>query len=250
LIATVAMSFTTQAKEDDLLQTIKDRGVMRVCDVDYAPWNVKNPATNQWEGINVDILNEIAGTLKVKLEHVDATWATVIPSMTTGKCDFSGAGLYISPARAQLVTFTMPFATDGIGIFVPDNSTAKTVADLDQPGKTIVVRSGGFEVGVAKALFKHATVKVLTADQAGIILLEMASGRADAGAGGYYGNLAFLKANPNVKVRALSDDLLTHTSIAYAVPPREYFFRDWLNSVILDLQGSGKLKAILTKWSK
>ncbi len=250
LIATLAAGLTAQAKDDNLLQTIKDRGVMRVCDVDYAPWNVKNPATNQWEGINVDILNEIAGMLKVKLEHVDATWATVIPSMTTGKCDFSGAGLYISPARAQLVTFTMPFATDGIAIFVPDNSTAKTVADLDKPGKTIVVRSGGFEVGVAKALFKHATVKVLTADQAGIILLEMASGRADAGAGGYYGNLAFLKANPNVKARPLSGDLLTNTSIAYAVPPREYFFRDWLNSVILDLEGSGKLKAILAKWSK
>ncbi len=248
--ATLATCFTAQATDDNLLQTIKDRGVMRVCDVDYAPWNVKNPATNQWEGINVDILNEIAGMLKVKLEHVDATWATVIPSMTTGKCDFSGAGLYISPARAQQGTFTAPFATDGIAIFVPDNSTAKTVEDLDKPGKTIVVRSGGFEVGVAKALFKHATVKVLTADQAGIILLEMASGRADAGAGGYYGNVAFLKANQNVKVRPLSDDLLTHTSIAYAVPPREYFFRDWLNSVILDLEGSGKLKVILAKWSK
>jgi ABC-type amino acid transport substrate-binding protein len=250
LVATLVAGLTAQAKDDNLLQTIKDRGVMRVCDVDYAPWNVKNPATNQWEGINVDILNEIAGILKVKLEHVDATWATVIPSMTTGKCDFSGAGLYISPARAELVTFTMPFATDGIAIFVPDNSTAKTVADLDKPGKTIVVRSGGFEVGVAKALFKNAAVKILTADQAGIILLEMASGRADAGAGGYYGNLAFLKANPNAKARPLSDDLLTHTSIAYAAPPREYFFRDWLNSVILNLEGSGKLKAILAKWSK
>jgi ABC-type amino acid transport substrate-binding protein len=58
---------------DDLLQTIKGRGTMRICDVDYAPWNVKNPATNQWEGVNVDLLNLVAGMLKVKLEHVDAT---------------------------------------------------------------------------------------------------------------------------------------------------------------------------------
>ena len=81
---------------------------MRVCDVDYAPWNVKNPGTNEWEGINVDLLNMIAGILKVKLEHVDATWATVIPSMTTQKCDFSGAGLYISAARAELVVVDRP----------------------------------------------------------------------------------------------------------------------------------------------
>jgi len=235
---------------DDLLRTIKSRGAMRVCDVDYAPWNVKNPATNQWEGVNVDLLDLVAEMLKVKLEHVDTTWATVIPSMTTQKCDFSGAGLYISPARAELVTFTRPLATDGIALFVPANSAARTVEDLDKSGKTVVVRSGGYEEGVAKALFKQATVKTLTADQAGIILLEIASGRADAGAGGYYGNLAFLKANPNVKARALSDELLSKTSIAYAVPPREYFFRDWLNAVILNLEENGKIKEILSKWSK
>ena len=78
------------------------------------------------------------------------------------------------------------------GVEFPD----KTVADLDKSGKTIVVRSGGFEEGVAKALFKQATVKTLTADQAGIITLEIASRRADAGAGGYFGNLSFLKSNP------------------------------------------------------
>ena len=202
------------------------------------------------EGINVDIVGLAADLLKVKLEHVDATWATVIPSMTTGKCDFAGAGFYITPARAELVSFTRPFATDGIGLFVPENSTAKTVEDLDVAGKTIVVRAGSFEETVAKRLFKQATVKTLTADQAGIILLEIASGRADGGAGGYYGNLAFLKANPNVKARALSDQLLTKTSIAYAVPPRQYFFRDWLNAVILNLEENGKIKEILDKWSK
>jgi ABC-type amino acid transport substrate-binding protein len=248
-LLTMAAIPVAQAADDNLLQKIKERGTMRVCDVDYAPWNVMNPATNQWEGINVDLLTEVAAMLKVKLEHVDATWATLIPNMTTGKCDFSGAGLFISPARAQQVTFTRSFATDGIALFVPANSTAKTFEDLDESGKTIVVRSGSYEEGLAKRLFKHATVKTLTADQAGIVTLEIASGRADAAAGGYYGNLAFLKANKNVKVRVLSDDLLSRTSIAYAVPPGEYFFRDWLNAVILNMEENGKLKEVLAKWS-
>src|ERR1700756_260821 len=105
---TTAAAPVARAADDTLLQKIKERGVMRVCDVDYAPWNVKNPATNQWEGINVDLLTDVAALLKVKLEHVDATWATLIPSMTTGKCDFAGAGLFISPARAEQATFTQP----------------------------------------------------------------------------------------------------------------------------------------------
>ena len=39
--------------DDNLLKTIKDRGVMRVCEVEYQPWNVHNPVTNKWEGISV-----------------------------------------------------------------------------------------------------------------------------------------------------------------------------------------------------
>ena len=235
---------------DDLLQTIKSRGVIRTCSVDYAPWNIKNPASNQWEGVNVDIMNLAAGILKVKVEQVDATWGTVVPSVLTQKCDVAAAGLYVSGARAELVSFTRPIATDGISLFVAAGSAARTVEDLDKPGTTVVVRSGAFEEGVARALFKQATVKALTADQAGIITLEIASGRADAGAGGYFGNLWFLKANPNVKVRLLSDELLSRTSIAYAVPPREYFFRDWLNAMLLNLEENGKIKEILAKWTK
>jgi len=224
---------------DDILQSIKSRGVIRTCSVDYAPWNIKNPASNQWEGVNIDLMNVAAGMLKVKVEQVDATWATVIPSVLTQKCDVAAAGFYVSAPRAELITF-----------FVAADSPARTVQDLDKPGITVVVRSGGFEEGVARSLFKQATVKALTADQAGIITLEIASGRADAGAGGYFGNLWFLKANPNVKVRLLSEDLLSKTSIAYAVPPREYFFRDWLNAMLLNLEENGKTREILAKWTR
>ena len=56
----MAAAPVARAADDNLLQKIKERGIMRICDVDYAPWNVKNPATNQWEGINVDLLTEVA----------------------------------------------------------------------------------------------------------------------------------------------------------------------------------------------
>src|SRR5204862_8168937 len=109
---------------------------------------------------------------------------------------------------------------------------------------------GSFEEGVAKRLVKRATVKTMTADGAGIVLLEIAAGRADAGAGGYFGNITFLKANPNLKARLLNDTLITKTPIAYAVPPKEYFFRDYLNAVLLTLDENGKIQEIVTKWTR
>jgi len=34
------------------------------------------------------------------------------------------------------------------------------------------------------------------------------------------------------------------------VPPREYFFRDWLNAMLLNLEENGKIKEILAKWTR
>jgi len=240
----------TSFAQDDLLKTIKDRGKMRVCHAEYAPWNVKNPITNQWEGIDVDIANLIAKQLKVEIENVDATFGTIIPSMAAQKCDFTVAPFYISAARAELVSFTRPFAQDGITIFVSSSAAGTTLEDIDKPGKTVAVRSGSYEEPIARRIFKQATVKSLTADGTGVQLLEIAAGRADIALGAYFGNLNFLKANPNMKVRLLSDVMLTKTSIAYAVPAKEYFLRDYLSSVILTLEETGQIKDIIDKWFK
>jgi ABC-type amino acid transport substrate-binding protein len=243
-----AMGATAARAADDLLKTVKDRGKVRVCDAEYAPWNVKNPLNNQWEGIDIDIVDLIAKELKVEVEHVDATFGTAVPSMLTQKCDFIAAPFYISAGRAELISFTRPFAQDGITTFVTQSSTATTLEELDKPGKIVAVRSGSYEEPIAKRLFKQATVKTLTSDSGAIQLLEIAAGRADAALGAYFGNLHFLKQNPNMKVRLLSDNLLTKTSIAFAVPPREYFFRDYLSTALLTFEENGRLKEILDKW--
>jgi ABC-type amino acid transport substrate-binding protein len=249
-IATFVVSSHGAFAQDALLKTIKDRGVLRVCDVDYAPWNVKNPATEQWEGINVDIANEIAQGLKVKLEHVDANWSTLIPNMETKRCDAAMAGLFISPQRAQLVSFTRPFAEDGIGLFIPKTSPATGVADLDQKGKVIAALAGSVEEGVARRLFKNATVKTVTASGVGVALLEVAAGRADGAVAGYYGNSTFLRGNPNLPIKIVPDLFLTRTPIAFAVPAGEYFFRDYMNAVILLMEQNGRLKELIDKWTR
>ena len=246
----VSAHATTARADDNLLKTIKDRGKMRVCYAEYAPWNIKNPATNKWEGVNIEIVDLIAKQLKVEVEDVDATFGTAIPSMNAQKCDFIGAAFYISPARAELISYTRPFATDGTTTFVTAASSAKTFAELDQPGKVIAVRSGSYEEPIAKRLFTKAQVKTLTADAGAIQLLEIAAGRADGALGSLYGNLNFLKHNPNMKVRLLNDELLSRQSIAFGVPAREYFFRDYLSTALQTMEENGQIKQIVDKWFK
>lgn len=233
---------------DDLLKAVKDRGVLRACVAPYTPWNIKDPATNKWEGINIDLGNEIAAALNVKIQYVDTAWSTIIPSLQSGKCDVATSSLWTSPARAEAVSFTSPIGSDGIALFVPDASTAKSVDDLDKPGNVIAVLAGSADEKVMKDLFKKATVKSLVTDKFAAQILEVASGRAAAASGAHLGNLWFIHHNPSLKVKALPGVLLKKTNYAFAVPAREYFFRDFLNVVLTNLEASGRMQAIKTKW--
>ncbi|HTL75574.1 MAG TPA: ABC transporter substrate-binding protein [Casimicrobiaceae bacterium] len=236
------------AEPDSLLSQIKERGSIVICEAAYPPYNVKNPKSGDWEGLDVDLEGEIAKDLGVKIQRVDTSFAGLIPSINTHKCDLSTAATYITPARAEQVLFTRPFAAETKTVFVPATSNAKTYEDIDKPGITIVTRAGTAEETYAKHFFKHATIKVLTSDATQPHLLEVAAGRADAAFAGYVGSLIFMKQNPNLKLRPLGDKLLDPTPFAFMLPRGEYHFQQYLDVVFNDLERSGKLKEITDKW--
>ncbi|MCC6193300.1 MAG: amino acid ABC transporter substrate-binding protein [Burkholderiales bacterium] len=249
VVTVVLFAATAVAAEpDSLLSQIKQRGAIVICEAAYPPYNVKNPKSGEWEGLDIDIEAEIAKDLGVKIQRVDTTFAALIPNINTHKCDMSTAATYITPSRAQQVLFTRPYAAETKTIFVPVTSTAKTYADIDKSGVTIVTRSGTAEETYAKRFFKQATVKLLTSDATQPHLLEVGAGRADAAFAGNVGSLIFLKANPNLKLRPLGDKLLDPTPFAFMLPRGEYHFQQYLNVVLDNLERTGKLKEITDKW--
>jgi ABC-type amino acid transport substrate-binding protein len=246
--ATILAVTPALAASDALLQTIKSRGSIMVCQAAYPPYNVKNPKTGEWEGLDVDIAKELGKALNVKVESVDSSFSTLIPSLETHKCDLSIAGTYITPGRAEQVLFTRPFAAETKTIFVPQSSTAKTYADIDKKGTVIVVRAGTAEETYAKRFFKNATVKTLTSDATQPHLLEVAAGRADAAFAGYVGSLIFMHNNTNLKLRPLGDKLLDPTPFAFMLPAGEYHFQQYLDVFFDSLDRTGKLKEITDTW--
>jgi len=246
----VTSASSVAAQQDNLLQKVKDKGTLRVCSAPYNPWNIKNPTTNEWEGIVPDIVKEIGEALKVKVEWVDATWATIIPSLQSDKCDLAGAALWTAPQRAEAISFTRSIGGDGMTIFVPSNSTVKSIAELDQKGKVITVTSGSGDERIAKGLFKNAEVKSVVSDRPSVSVMELAAGRADAASAAFAGTAQLIKTNPNLKVKPIEGLMYNFTPFAFGVPAREYFFRDYVNVVIGNLDASGKLQEIKDRWTK
>jgi ABC-type amino acid transport substrate-binding protein len=235
-------------QQDTLLQQINKNGLVRVCQAPYPPYNVKNPQSGEWEGLNVDIVKEIAAFLSVKIENVDSSFSTLIPSLLTHKCDISAAATYVTPARAEQVLFTTPYAQDTKVAFVPVDSPFKTYADLDKPNVTIVTRSGTAEETFAKRFFKQAKIKLTTSDATQAHLLDVAAGRSDAGFAGRTGGLIFLKQNPNIKLRMIEDKELDPSRFALMLPAGEYQLQQYLNISLQALKDSGKLEEITSHW--
>jgi polar amino acid transport system substrate-binding protein len=242
-----AMPVSAAAADDDLLETVKERGTLRVCSVNYTPWNVLDPVTNTWSGINPDIVGEIAGALEVEIEWIDSAWSTVIQNVSTDKCDLAAAALWTSPARAEIVSFTRPIGGDGSTLFVPEDSDVASYDAIDEEGNVVAVMAGSADESLAKEMFENAEVKSLVTDQVAAHVLEVASGRADAAFGGYAGNAQFIASNPNIPVKPLGELMVNYVPFAYAVPAREYFFRDYVNIVISNLEASGKLEEIMAR---
>lgn len=234
--------------EDNSVAAIQKRGVLRVCEVSYPPYNVKDPMTNAWSGLDVDIIKAVAADLKVKVEDVDSSFATVIPSLNTDKCDVSAAATYVTPARAEQVLFTMSYAADSKTVVLPAASTAKTVADIDKPGEIIAVRAGSSEEVYAKQLFKQATVRATTSDATQPHLMEVSTKRADAAFAGFSGAYLFLKQNPNLKLRIMSGVDVDPSPFAMMVPLGHSQLAQAMNKTIGAMQADGRLKALHAKW--
>jgi len=248
LITTLLALSSAAHAADDLLQQIKSRGVLRVCEISYTPYNVKDPMTNEWSGINVDVAKAIAGKLNVRMENVDATFATVIPSLQTGKCDISAGATYITPERSQQALFSIPDAEDSKTAVVPKSSPATSIADLDKSGAVISVRAGSGEETLAKQLFRHATVRPTTSDAAQPHLMEVATGRADATIAGYTGAYVFIGRNPNLNLKLLQNIKLQPTPFALMMPLGQPSLQAFVNGVIAQLQKSGQMTAIVARY--
>lgn len=60
-----------------VLAKVKNDGTMKVCYAQTTPDAFKDSRTGQWSGVFVDLTNELAAWMKVKVEPVEVTFATV-----------------------------------------------------------------------------------------------------------------------------------------------------------------------------
>ena len=101
-----------------MLAKVKSDGTMKVCYAQTTPDAYKDTKTGQWNGVFVDLTNELAAWMKVKVEPVEVTFATVILALNRGDCDLFGASLLYNAPRAMEIDYIIPFAAKGMNAVI------------------------------------------------------------------------------------------------------------------------------------
>ncbi|HTV86911.1 MAG TPA: transporter substrate-binding domain-containing protein [Dyella sp.] len=117
-----------------------------------APWALRDK-NNQWLGLDVDLVQQLAQDMRWKIELVPTTWATAIDDLRANRFDVLAAGLSVTPQRALLVKFSRPYGTYALGLVVNRKALGKD--DL----LTLETGSGKHSIAVLAGTVTAATAK-------------------------------------------------------------------------------------------
>ena len=182
--------------DDNTLDRIRANKVLRIAVLPgELPYFNKDLATGTWSGFSIEMANDIAKLLDVKLEYTESTYGNSILDLQANKIDL-GFALNPTPQRALVVDFTKTVFPHPFGAMLKKGLEAKSWADINKPEVRIAVDVGSANEAVARRFAPNASIKSLKSRDE--VMLEMASGRVDCVVNALVLGLTAIAKNPNL----------------------------------------------------
>lgn len=210
--AAVALSLATGAAQAGTIEDIRARGVLRIPGIlNEVPYFNKDPRTGEWKGFVIDMANDIARTLDVKLEVVESSWANAILDVQSGKVDMAFA-VTATPVRALSVNFSSPtYYNSFIVVSARDEIAGKSWSELNDPKYTFAVDMGSAQdLMTQQYLTKANVLRFKTRDEA---IVAVTTGKADGLVNTMMNGLVVSKKAPTVGTVKVPTPVLSTPSV-------------------------------------
>ena len=196
LTSALASPAAAQAQADNTLDRIRADKVLRIAVLPgELPYFNKDLASGTWSGMCIEMANDIAKLLDVRLEYTESTYGNSILDLQSNKIDL-GFALNPTPQRALVVDFCGAVFHHPFGAMLKKGLEAKTWADINKPDVRIAVDVGSANEAVARRFAPNATIKSLKSRDE--VMLEMSSGRVDCVVNALVLGLTAIAKNPNL----------------------------------------------------
>lgn len=197
-------------------------------------------------GIDAEIAAAIAAKLGYDLEIVDMEFDSLIPAVSSGKADFSMAGMTVNEERLQSVDFSTSYATGVQVVIVKEDSP---FASLDD----IFVKDAGHTVGVQMATTGFIYASDEEADGKCVVnaypngneaVLSLVNGKIDCVIIDNEPAKAYVAANPGLKIL---ETAYTVEDYAAAFAKGSALVEPF-NAALAELIEDGTIPAIIAKY--
>lgn len=225
------------------LKTIKENGVIRVAiDLGVPPFGMKDESL-KLVGSDVGTAQLLAKDLGVKLQIVPTTGANRIPFLLTNKADVVISSLSITPERAKVIDYSVPYAAIQAVVGAPKSMNIKTMSDL--AGKTIISTRGTTnDIAITKLAPKSA--HILRFDDDATSITAVISGQDDI----FATAPPLLKAiNKKAPDRHMETKIVMSTSmLGVGLKKGNTKLKDWIDKWVRANLKNGKLNDIYQKY--
>ena len=158
------------------LQDIKDSDTLAIgVFSDKKPFGYVDE-NGDYQGYDVYFARRLAQDLSVELKLVSVDAPNRVEYLTSAKVDIILANFTVTPARAEVVDFALPYMKVALGVVSPDSALITTAEQL--AGKTLIVSKGT----TAETYFteNHPEVRLLKFDTYTEAFNALLDGRGDA----------------------------------------------------------------------
>lgn len=233
--------------QESRLQDILKSGVLRVGTTgDWNPMTMKDPASGDYEGFDIDTMRELAKDLGVEVEFVPAEWKTIVAGILADKYDLSTSAS-VTPERIRTVGFTESYYQVGtVPLTKKDNAGSyASWDDINKEGVKVAVTLGTSHEKQAGLLFPKATLIKVEAPARDF--QEVLSGRADVSITSNLEASKLIKAHDVLAVIEV-DKPAFPADLAFIVPQDDQIWLNYLNHWIAIKSNHGFFDDNGAKW--
>ncbi|GIJ46519.1 basic amino acid ABC transporter substrate-binding protein [Virgisporangium aliadipatigenens] len=254
VLALAAATTAACAKDDEGGTTssgvkLVKSGVLTTCThLPYAPFQSKD-SSGKVVGFDVELIDLVATKLGVKQEIVDTPFEGIKSGadLNSGKCDVAAAGMTITDARKQVLTFSDPYFDATQALAVVTGKSYKSLADL--AGKKIGTQASttGEDYVKAQVKEKNLNVEVVSYKDLAALQQALATGQVEAAVNDLPVWNEYIKANPGkVTVSAGFD---TGEKYGFALKKDgDPKLLEAVNSALATARSDGTYDKIYAKW--
>jgi len=245
--AVVIATSAVQASAQSALSEILSDGVLKVGTTgDWNPMTMRDVATNNYEGYDIDVMTALAADLGVAVEFVPTDWKTLVAGVTSGQYHITGSAS-VSPARAKAAGYSNSyFALVTVPLTLKENADRFTSWDsLNVEGVSVAATLGTTQEAQVKQYFPNATHRIVEAPARDF--QEVLSGRADASITSNIEAATLVAQYDNMMIVPVEGGR-SPTPVAMLLPQADQVWINYVNTWIGLKQEQGFFDTLGAKW--